>query len=73
MTGGGTLHKDDDSMFFAWFKSEDPKNIIVIDGNRKYEGAFHLTQYEKTGNLGEKVQVRITLVSDGEVTDGAAA
>lgn len=72
-TGGGTLHKADDAMFFAWFKSEIPKNVIIIDGNRKYEGAFHLTQYEKTGNLGEKVQVRISLASDGEVTDGPAA
>lgn len=72
INGSGTLHKDDDAVFFALWKSEESCNIKVADGNRVYSGAFQLTQYEKTGNLGEKVQVRLTFVSDGAVTDAAA-
>jgi hypothetical protein len=78
ITGAGTLNASDQDIFFDWLESEDPKNVKVYDGisgasgGRIYTGAFHLTQFDKTGNFGEKVQVRITLVSDGVVTKSNA-
>lgn len=74
ITGSGTLNAEDQDLFDDWFNDESPKNVQVVTnitgatGGRKYSGAFHLTQFEITGNLGEKVQCRITLVSDGAVT-----
>jgi len=73
ITGSGTLNAEDQDLFFDWFESELTKNVKVFTnitgatGGRIYTGAFHLTQFEITGNLGEKVQVRVTLVSDGAV------
>ena len=42
-----------------------PDNTV----NGKYwEGAVHLESFEVSGNRGEKAQVSISLVSDGEIT-----
>lgn len=74
VTGSGTLHGTDQDVFFEWFDSEDSKNCKIIldvpaaDGGRIYSGAWHLTQFEITGTVGNKVQANITLVSDGAVT-----
>lgn len=79
ITGQGTLNAADQDIFFDWFESEDTQNVKVADtitganGGRIYTGAFHLTQFEKTGTVGEKVTVNITLVSDGPVVKTNAA
>lgn len=74
ITGSGTLHAPDQDLFDDWFESPDAKNVKVFtnitgaNGGRIYSGKFHLTQFEITGNNGETVQCRITLVSSGAVT-----
>lgn len=78
ITGSGTLNASDQDIFWGWYESELTKNVKVYTnisgatGGRIYTGAFHLTQFELTGNTGEKVQVRITLVSDGAITQTVA-
>ncbi|HWA22329.1 MAG TPA: phage tail tube protein [Caulobacterales bacterium] len=74
VTGAGTLNATDSETFFDWFKSADTKtvrvkkNVTGANGGGYWEGEFHLTQYEENGNIGEKVQCSITLVSSGAIT-----
>lgn len=74
VTGGGMLDKSDVKRFFDWWKSEEAESCKVVlddeDPNKviTFTGAYHLTQFEMSGNRGEKVQANITLASDGEVT-----
>jgi predicted secreted protein len=73
VTGGGKNNKPDNKILWDWWKSPDPRNCqVVLDDDDPanvitWEGAFHLTQYDLTGNDGEKVLSTITLASDGEV------
>lgn len=79
ITGQGVLNASDQDLYFEWFDSEDTKNVKVADtisgasGGRIYTGAFHLTRFRKTGTVGDKVQVEITLESDGAITKSNAA
>jgi predicted secreted protein len=74
VTGAGTLNTPDVAAFFAWQVSPDSKNCQVVvdvpaaDGGVVFEGAFHETDFEITGDLGAVQQCSITLASDGEVT-----
>jgi len=79
VTGAGMLNTPDVEDFFTWWKSEDPKNceIVVdvpsVDGGVVFSGAFHLTDFEITGDRGAKQEISLTLASDGEVTSAANA
>jgi predicted secreted protein len=72
--GAGTLNTPDVQDFFDWVTSADSKNCHMVldvasaDGGVIFEGAFHLTDFELTGNRGEKVTTTLSLVSDGVVT-----
>lgn len=72
--GAGVLHVPDLEDYFNWFKSADPKNVkTVVDlpsvsGGRIFTGAYHLTNFEITGERGDKVQCSISLQSTGEIT-----
>lgn len=74
VTGGGMAHKQDVKKLWDWFESEDAKNChIILDDDTAgnvitFAGAFHLTQFDLTGNRGEKVNSTMTLSSDGAVT-----
>lgn len=74
VTGGGKNNKEDNKTLWDWWKSPDPRNcqVVLTDptpaNEITWEGAFHLTQYDLTGNEGEKVGSTMTLASDGEVT-----
>lgn len=78
-TGGGMLDKSNVKTLWDWWSSEDAKNCqIVLDDDTAanvvtFEGLFHLTQFEMSGNRGEKVNATMTLASDGvvEATFGA--
>lgn len=43
-------------------------NVSLANGGGYWQGTFHLTQLQITGQRGQKVQVSLSLVSDGEVT-----
>lgn len=73
ITGAGTLHADDQDLFFDWFDGGELKNVKVFTnrsgatGGRIYTGAFLCTNFEITGAKGEKVQCNITLKSSGAI------
>jgi predicted secreted protein len=73
-TGGGMSDKSNVKTLWDWWESDESKNcqIILDDDNAAnrvtFEGAFHLTQFDLTGNRGEKVNSTMTLASDGIVT-----
>jgi len=78
-SGGGMSDKANVKTLWDWWVGEDSKNCqIVLDDDTAgnvitFEGAFHLTQFELSGNRGEKVTSTMTLASDGivEATFGA--
>jgi hypothetical protein len=77
INGAGTLNTPDVQGFYDWQVDPLSKNCQVVldvpsaDGGVIFEGAFHLTQFEMTGNQGTLVETTIALQSDGEVTCGA--
>lgn len=77
VTGAGMVNTPDVEAFFDWFTSPDSKNCEVVvdvpsaDGGVIFEGAFHLTDFEITGDRGGKMECSITLASDGEITSTA--
>lgn len=72
--GSGTLNTPDVETFFDWLTSPDSKNCQVVvdvpavDGGVVFEGAWHLTDFEITGDRGAKAECSITCASDGEIT-----
>lgn len=74
INGAGNIHTDDIEDFFDWLTSTESKNCqFVVDvpaasGGVVFEGFFHLTDFEITGDRGAKADCSITLASDGEVT-----
>lgn len=74
ISGAGMLHTSSVEDWFNWFKSPDTKNCRVrvdvagADGGGYWEGAFHLTALEITGDRKQKSTVSVTLVSNGAVT-----
>lgn len=78
-SGGGMSDKANVKTLWDWWVGEDSKNCqIVLDDDTAgnvitFEGGFHLTQFELSGNRGEKVTSTMTLASDGivEATFGA--
>ena len=77
VTGAGVLNTPDVEGFFDWLASPDSKNCKVVvdvpavDGGIVFSGAFHLTDFEITGDRGGKMECSITLASDGEITSAA--
>lgn len=72
--GAGILNTPDVEDFHAWLASPDTKNCQIVvdvpaaDGGVIFQGAFHLTEFEITGDRGAKQEASIALVSSGEVT-----
>lgn len=56
--------------YTTWWKGDTGKNVQIWLGTVGYwEGSFKLTEFEITGERGNKAQVSITLESDGEISD----
>ena len=74
VTGAGILNTPDVQDFHDWLDSITSKNCQIIvdvpsaDGGVIFEGAFHLTEFQITGDRGGKIECTISLASDGTVT-----
>lgn len=74
ISGAGTLNTPDLAGFNNWLASPYSKNCqIIVDvagslGGEIFQGAFHLTHFDISGDQGGKIEAAITLVSDGPVT-----
>lgn len=70
VTGSGVLALEALPTWWAFWRNTEAQNCrIVLDHSTagRWEGAFHCSNFNVTGNLGDKVQVEVTLASDGEV------
>ncbi len=79
--GAGRVHTPSVKEWWEWFISKDTKNCRVLlnnvtlaNGGGYWEGSFHLTQFEVTGERNQKAQVSVTLMSSGPIVwvDAAA-
>jgi hypothetical protein len=75
INGAGVLNTPDTEEYFNWWKSTSAKVIRVelsgvsgANGGGYFQGSFHLTNFEITGDLGEYAQCSVSLESDGEIT-----
>lgn len=72
VAGSGTLAKESLDLYEAFFSQVDPRNVqIVIDydvGARTYQGLFHMTTFNITGDNDGLVAVELELASSGEVS-----
>lgn len=73
ITGSGVLAESALEIWDDWWESANPKNCQIsltggVNGTRTWSGSYILSGFEITGSLGEKVQVSVTLVSNGIVT-----
>lgn len=74
VSGAGILNTPDLAGFNTWLQSPYSKNCqIIVDvagsaGGAIFQGAFHLTQFQITGDQGGKIEVSISLLSDGAVS-----
>lgn len=74
VTGGGMNAKEDNSLLWTWWSSGEAKRVrielqdAVAANEIAWEGMFRLTQFDITGNRGEKVASTMSLSSDGAVT-----
>jgi predicted secreted protein len=72
ITGEGKLDVVEATLtaYTAWWKSTLPKNVQVwLSTTGYWEGAFHLTDWDVTGDRGDFATASITLASDGEISD----
>lgn len=72
ISGSGVLAKAAMPVWEAAAASTDSVaaeiELVYADGSSDfYEGNFHLETFDITGSLGERLQVSITMQSDGEV------
>lgn len=74
ITGEGIMDAADTDDYFDWFEGAATKNVqgvVNVGGGvneQTFEGAFHLTEMQISGERKEKAQVSITLVSSGAIT-----
>lgn len=68
INGAGTLDTSDVAGYDAWFRSPEPKNVQVWLGQMgHWDGAFHLTNFEITGDRGGLAETSISLESAGVI------
>lgn len=78
ITGSGVLAMESLPVWRAFFFSGAARNcrvrlaVPLADNGGHFEGRFLLTSFEITGEIGNKVQVSVELMNDGEVAWVAA-
>lgn len=78
VSGNGVLAMEALATWRLWAASALTKNVRVeltgtgAQGGGYWQGAMHLSSFEVTASIGEKVQVAVTMESDGALTWAAA-
>jgi hypothetical protein len=73
VTGAGILNTPDVQTFHDWLADENSRNCQIVvdvpsaDGGVIFEGAFHLTDFDLSGDRGAKMLANLSLSSDGQV------
>lgn len=74
--GAGVLDNKEATIEFydAWFRDTESRNVQVWLGTMgHWSGAFHLTNWEISGDRNDNAQVSLTLESDGPIAAFDAA
>lgn len=72
--GAGILNTPDVQEFADWLVEPNPRHCQIIvdvpaaDGGVIFDGNFHLTHFEITGNRGGKMEATVNIISDGIIT-----
>lgn len=73
VSGAGIVNTPDVEDFTDFLADQSSRNCQIIvdvpsaDGGVIFEGAFHLTEFQITGDRGGKMECSISLVSDGVI------
>lgn len=67
MTGSGVLADESFDIWDEWFESGQAKMVRVELGSRAWEGRAILSNFNISGERGQRVNVEVTLQSDGEI------
>jgi predicted secreted protein len=65
LSGSGVLADEDYDVWEAWLVSGTSKNVQIILGTRTWLGAAILTKLDITGSRGQRVQLSVTIDTDG--------
>lgn len=66
INGAGTLDVDAVAEYDEWFRNPESKQVQVWLGDLgHWQGGFHLTNFEITGDRGSLAEAAVTLESDG--------
>lgn len=74
VNGAGVLNTPDLEFFFDYVADSDPKNCKIVvdvpgsDGGRVFTGSFLCTDFQISGDRGQKTDMSITLQSTGAIT-----
>jgi hypothetical protein len=67
ITGSGVLANEFLETWDDWFHSAVTKNVRITLNDFQWTGAYLLSAFDITGNIGSRVTVSVTLTSDGEI------
>lgn len=72
MSGAGVMADESFDVWNDWFESGLAKNVRIELGARAWEGRAILTALNIKGERGSRVQVDVTMQSDGEIIQVAS-
>jgi predicted secreted protein len=67
LSGAGVVASESKALWEEWWQSGASRNIRIELGDDAWEGAFKIAEFNITGERGQRVNMDISLVSDGVV------
>lgn len=67
ISGSGVVADESKDTWEAWWESGETKNVRIELKATAWEGPFKLSELTITGEIGQRVTMNLTLVSDGPV------
>lgn len=68
ISGSGILADEFLDVWDNWFNSGNTKNVRISMGDFRWTGGYILSQFSWTANIGNKVEISVTMQSDGQIT-----
>lgn len=68
LSGAGVVASESFGTWEGWWESGDYRNCRIELDTHAWEGHFRISEFNITGERGQRVNMNITLVSDGVIT-----
>lgn len=68
LSGQGVVAAESIDTWEDWWTAGTSKNVRVELGDKAWLGSFKLSQFNITGERGQRVNMSVTMVSDGPIT-----